>query len=560
MRRFPRKITNILPMLPITDLARSIGINQDHLSLYGNDKAKVSLAALDAARARRPKNGKLILVSAITPTPAGEGKTVTSIGLAQGIKKTGRSAALALRQPSMGPVFGRKGGAAGGGLSTVQPAREINLHFTGDFHAITSAHNLLAAVIDNQLHFKQTRLAPEGVLWKRVLDCNDRALRSIRTGVDSATERAGGFDITAASEIMAVLCLSESLADLRARIDRLVVGFTAEGEPVRASEFRVTGAMCALLRDALKPNLVQTAEGVPAFVHGGPFANIAHGCNSALATRMALAHADYVVTECGFAFDLGGEKFIDIKCRQTGLAPDAIVLVATIRALKMHGGAALVDLEKPDVAALTRGLENLAAHLDAARSFGRPVTVAINRFPVDTPEEFAVVREFCAANGTGCALSDVFARGGEGGVELANAVVESIAAAEKTLSPLEFVYADSMPVREKIGAIARRIYGADGVDFLPEAEHRLALFEAAGFGGLPVCMAKTQNSISDDEKKLGRPRGFRITVRDFELAAGAGFIVALTGRMMRMPALPRVPSAEKIDVSPDGEITGISGA
>ncbi|WP_343215358.1 formate--tetrahydrofolate ligase [Ereboglobus sp. PH5-10] len=553
-------MTNILPMLPITDLARSIGINQDHLSLYGNDKAKVSLAALDAARARRPKNGKLILVSAITPTPAGEGKTVTSIGLAQGIKKTGRSAALALRQPSMGPVFGRKGGAAGGGLSTVQPAREINLHFTGDFHAITSAHNLLAAVIDNQLHFKQTRLAPEGVLWKRVLDCNDRALRSIRTGVDSATERAGGFDITAASEIMAVLCLSESLADLRARIDRLVVGFTAEGEPVRASEFRVTGAMCALLRDALKPNLVQTAEGVPAFVHGGPFANIAHGCNSALATRMALAHADYVVTECGFAFDLGGEKFIDIKCRQTGLAPDAIVLVATIRALKMHGGAALVDLEKPDVAALTRGLENLAAHLDAARSFGRPVTVAINRFPVDTPEEFAVVREFCAANGTGCALSDVFARGGEGGVELANAVVESIAAAEKTLSPLEFVYADSMPVREKIGAIARRIYGADGVDFLPEAEHRLALFEAAGFGGLPVCMAKTQNSISDDEKKLGRPRGFRITVRDFELAAGAGFIVALTGRMMRMPALPRVPSAEKIDVSPDGEITGISGA
>ncbi|WP_345783532.1 formate--tetrahydrofolate ligase [Ereboglobus sp. PH5-5] len=553
-------MTNILPMIPITDLARSIGINQDHLSLYGNDKAKVSLAALDAARARRPKNGKLILVSAITPTPAGEGKTVTSIGLAQGIKKTGRSAALALRQPSMGPVFGRKGGAAGGGLSTVQPAREINLHFTGDFHAITSAHNLLAAVIDNQLHFKQTRLAPEGVLWKRVLDCNDRALRSIRTGVDSATERAGGFDITAASEIMAVLCLSESLADLRARIDRLVVGFTAEGEPVRASEFRVTGAMCALLRDALKPNLVQTAEGVPAFVHGGPFANIAHGCNSALATRMALAHADYVVTECGFAFDLGGEKFIDIKCRQTGLAPDAIVLVATIRALKMHGGVALADLEKTDVAALTRGLENLAAHLDAARSFGRPVTVAINRFPADTPEEFAVVREFCAANGTGCALSDVFARGGEGGVELANAVVESIAAAEKTLSPLEFVYADSMPVREKIGAIARRIYGADGVDFLPEAEHRLALFETAGFGGLPVCMAKTQNSISDDEKKLGRPRGFRITVRDFELAAGAGFIVALTGRMMRMPALPRVPSAEKIDVSPDGEITGISGA
>jgi len=546
-------------MLPITDIARSIGIEQKHLTLYGGDKAKVALAALDTARARRPKNGKLILVSAITPTPVGEGKTVTSIGLAQGLKKTGRSVALALRQPSMGPVFGRKGGAAGGGRSTLHPAHEINLHFTGDFHAITSAHNLLASLIDNQLHFRQTRLAPDGVLWKRVLDCNDRALRSIRTGAGTPAERATGFDITAASEIMAALSLAATPADLRARLDRMVVGFTAEGQPVRASEFRATGALCALLRDAFKPNLVQTAEGAPAFVHGGPFGNIAHGCNSVLATRMALAHADYAVTECGFAFDLGGEKFIDIKCRQTGLAPDAIVIVATIRALKMHGGIALADLEKPDAPAVTRGLDNLAAHLAAAQSFKRPVTVAINRFPADTPAELDIVRAFCREAGAGCALSEVFARGGEGGAELANAVAASIEATAATLPPLEYVYPDEMPVREKIAAISRRIYGADGVDFLPEAERKLALFERAGFGALPVCMAKTQNSISDDEKKPGRPRNFRITVRDFELAAGAGFIIALTGQMMRMPALPKTPSAEKIDVSDDGVITGITG-
>ena len=550
-------------MLPITDIARSIGIDSKHLTLYGNDKAKVALAALDDARARRPKNGKLILVSAITPTPAGEGKTVTSIGLAQGLKKTGRSVALALRQPSMGPVFGRKGGAAGGGRSTLSPAHEINLHFTGDFHAITSAHNLLAAIIDNQLHFKQTRLAPDGVLWKRVLDCNDRALRSLRIGAGTPLERASGFDITAASEIMAALSLAASPADLRARIDRIVVGFTADGQPVRASEFRVTGALLALLRDALKPNLVQSAEGVPAFVHGGPFGNIAHGCNSVLATRMALAHADYAVTECGFAFDLGGEKFIDIKCRQTGLAPDAIVIVATIRALKMHGGVALADLEKPDAPAVERGLENLAAHLAAARSFKRPVTVAINRFPADTPAELDLVRAFCREAGAGCALSEVFARGGEGGAELADAVVDSIEKAAISATPtppLEYVYPDAMPAREKIAAIATRIYGADGVDFLPDAERKLELFERAGFNALPVCMAKTQNSISDDEKKLGRPRNFRITVRDCELAAGAGFIVALTGKMMRMPALPKTPSAEKIDVNDDGEIVGITGA
>jgi formate--tetrahydrofolate ligase len=544
-------------MLPITDIAATLGIAPEHLLLYGRDKAKVSLDALDTAALTRRAPGKLILVSALTPTPAGEGKTVTSIGLAQGLARLGKRAALALRQPSMGPVFGRKGGAAGGGKSTVQPAKEINLHFTGDFHAITSAHNLLAAAIDNRLHFKQTRLAPAGVLWKRALDMNDRALRSLRIAHGTADERSSGFDITAASEIMAILCLASSRADLRARLDRIVTGFAPDGTPVPASEFRVTGAMLALLRDALLPNLAQSAEGVPAFVHGGPFANIAHGCNSILATRLALAHADYAVTEAGFAFDLGGEKFLDIKCRQAGLAPAAIVLVATIRALKMHGGIALADLPRPDPAAVERGLANLGQHIEAARSFGRPVTVAINRFPADTPEEIALVREFCKAHGAACALSEVFGRGGEGGIELAQTVLDTLPA---NPPPLQFTYPEDAPAPAKIEAIAKRFYGADGVDILPAAAQRLALFERAGYGKLPVCVAKTQDSLSDDPKKPGRPRGFRITVRDFELAAGAGFLVALTGQMLRMPALPRTPAAENIDLEPDGEITGILGA
>jgi formate--tetrahydrofolate ligase len=540
-------------MKHIAEIARNIGISEEHLHLYGRDKAKVALAALNGKAAR----GKLILVSAITPTPAGEGKTVTSIGLAQGLARLGRSAALALRQPSMGPVFGRKGGATGGGRSTVQPATDINLHFTGDFHAITAAHNLLASIIDNQLHQKQTRLTPEQVLWKRVLDVNDRSLRSVTLNAGAKSgERRSGFDITAASEIMAILCLSESMADLRARLDRIVVGFTTEGEPVRAAEFKCTGAMLALLRDALRPNLVQTAEGVPAFVHGGPFANIAHGCNSVLATRLALAHADYVVTEAGFAFDLGGEKFIDIKCRQTGLRPDAIVLVATVRALKLHGGAPLTELTRTDFAALERGLANLEAHVTAARNFGRPVTVALNRFPSDTPDELARVHAFCNALGVRCANSEVFARGGEGGTELAEAVLASLPFSP---APFSLTYGDDLPLRRKMEAIATRFYGAEGVDVLPEAELKLGLFEIAGFGGLPVCMAKTQNSLTDDPEKLGRPRGFRITVRDFELAAGAGFIVALTGQMMRMPALPKIPAAERIDVDAEGHIVGISG-
>lgn len=540
-------------MKHIAEVAREIGIADEHLLLYGRDKAKIALEAFAGKRQR----GRLILVSAITPTPAGEGKTVTSIGLAQGLRQLGKQAALALRQPSMGPVFGRKGGATGGGRSTVQPATDINLHFTGDFHAVTSAHNLLASIIDNQLHLKQARLSPSQVLWKRVLDVNDRALRSIVLNAGGKSgERRSGFDITAASEIMAILCLAESVDDLRARLERIVVGFTTEGVPVRAAEFKASGAMLALLRDALKPNLVQTIEGVPAFVHGGPFANIAHGCNSVLATRLALAHADYVVTEAGFAFDLGGEKFIDIKCRQSGLSPDAIVLVATIRALKMHGGAALAELAKPDFAALERGLANLEAHVNAARNFGRPVTIALNHFPSDLPDELARVQAFCRAHGVTCANSRVFAEGGAGGVELAESVLSSL---PRESSPVELTYRDDQPVRQKMEAIATRFYGADGVDILPEAEIKLGLFEIAGFGKLPVCMAKTQNSLSDDPEKLGRPRNFRITVRDFELAAGAGFIVALTGQMMRMPALPKVPAAERIDVNAQGEIVGISG-
>lgn len=541
-------LTRMLP--DISSLAATLGIEDKHLSLYGRDKAKVALEALENPK----KQGRLILVSAITPTPAGEGKTTVSIGLAQGLKKIGRSVALALRQPSMGPVFGRKGGATGGGRSTVQPAESINLHFTGDFHAITSAHNLLSSVIDNQLFNQQTRLKPEGVLWKRVMDVNDRALRHIRTSEGKATQRSTGFDITAASEVMAILCLSESLADLRERLDRMVIGFTPEDEPVFAKECHITGALLALLRDALQPNLVQSVEGVPAFLHGGPFANIAHGCNSVLATRMALAHADFAVTEAGFAFDLGGEKFMHIKCRQSGLNPEAIVIVATVRALKMHGGVELDALMQPDPAALSRGLENLAAHLDSASQFGRPVIVAINKFTTDTAEELALIHDYCRSRNVPCATADVFGQGGDGAVGLAEAVLAALPAESK---PLPFLYDTHSPVEVKLKAIATRVYGAAGVMLTEAAREKLALFSRSHFGHLPLCMAKTQNSLSDDAKKLGRPHNFTITVRDFEIANGAGFLVALTGTMMRMPALPKVPAAERIQVSAGGVISGI---
>jgi formate--tetrahydrofolate ligase len=537
-------------IMSIQRTAAALGIDPAILNCYGSDKAKVPLSAL----ASPPRHGRLILVSAITPTPAGEGKTTISIGLAQGLRKTGRSVALALRQPSMGPVFGRKGGATGGGRCTVEPAQSINLHFTGDFHAITSAHNLLSAAADNAMQHGNLPLTPDRLLWKRVLDMNDRSLRRIMTDRGGPAERSTGFDITAASEIMAALCLSESRDDLRAMIDRIVLGFTEDGEAVTAKSLRVTGAALALLRDALEPNLVQSVEGVPAFLHGGPFANIAHGCNSVLATRMALAHADYAVTEAGFAFDLGGEKFFHIKCRKAGLDPAAVVIVATVRALKMHGGTTLDALTQPDVASVGRGLDNLAAHLDSAAQFGKPLVVAINRFHTDHDDELKAVRSWCAARGIPVAVANAFAAGGDGCTELAD-LVASVAARETP--PHQPLYQTGDSIRHAVNTIARRIYGADGVAFTETAEARLDQFSRSGYGHLPVCMAKTQNSLSDDPQRLGRPTGFTINVRDFELAAGPGFLVALTGTLMRMPALPKVPAAERIDVTPDGSITGI---
>jgi formate--tetrahydrofolate ligase len=538
-------------MMTVQALAESLNLRAEHLQPYGTDKAKVSLEALKTGQ----KQGKFILVSAITPTPAGEGKTTVSIGLAQGLKKIGKSVALALRQPSMGPVFGRKGGATGGGLSRIVPGESINLHFTGDFHAITAAHNLLAAIVDNALVQGQTQLDPQRVLWRRVMDMNDRTLRRIRVGGGKdGPERGTGFDITAASEVMAVLCLSESMADLRGRLSRMVVGYTSSGEPVLAKEFRCIGAMLAILRDALMPNLVSSLEGVPAFVHGGPFANIAHGCNSVIASRMALAHADYAVTEAGFAFDLGGEKFMHIKCRQSGLAPAAIVIVATVRALKMHGGVALADLQQTNLSAVHTGLENLAAHIAAARHFQRPIVVAINQFTHDQPEEMQAIHDWCAAQGVRSATANVFGEGGAGAEQLARTVVEAAAEESPTLPML---YTNDQPVEEKLLAVATGIYAADDVRLTDEAQNQLAALNAAGFGQLPLCMAKTQNSLSDDATKLGRPKDFFITVRGFEIAAGAGFLVALTGTMMRMPAMPKVPAAERIDVTEAGEIVGI---
>lgn len=542
---------------PITEVAHALGLEDSSLEPYGRDKAKVRLEALAAARDRRAE-GKLILVSAITPTPAGEGKTTTSIGMAQGLRRIGKDACLALRQPSMGPVFGRKGGATGGGASTVEPSNVINLQFTGDFHAITAAHNLLAAAMDNQLHFGQTDLDPRRVLWKRAMDMNDRSLRRIVLGLGGPGQgvpRESGFDITAASEVMAILCLAESYEDLRSRLDRILLGYNRQGEPILASSTGVTGSMVAILNEALMPNLVQSAEGAPAFVHGGPFANIAHGCNSVLATRMALAHADYAVTEAGFAFDLGAEKFFDIKCRSAGLNPSAIVIVATVRALKMHGGVSLDDLTHPDPSAVERGLENLAAHLDAARHFGKPVVVAINRRREDTDGELGVIHAFCEGLGIPCATADVFGQGGAGATHLAELVV---AAADRPQTPYRPLYGLDQSPEAKIETIARSVYGADGISITAEAQAKLRKAERLGFGTLPICMAKTQDSLTDNPKLRGRPRGFTITVRDIEIAAGAGFLVALTGEIVRMPGLPRQPAALRIDVDSNGNITGLS--
>lgn len=544
-------------MLPIPQVAEAAGIPDRYLEPYGRYKAKVDLSLLDSL-AEKP-DGKLILVTAISPTPAGEGKTTTSVGLADAMHRIGKKVLLCLREPSLGPVFGIKGGAAGGGYAQVVPMEDINLHFTGDMHAIGAANNLLAAMLDNHIfQGNELKIDVRRITWKRCVDMNDRQLRFVTDGLGgrvNGVPREDGFDITVASEIMAILCLSNSLADLKARLGRIVVGYTREDHPVTAEDLKAQGAMAALLKDALKPNLVQTLEHTPSFVHGGPFANIAHGCNSITATKTALKLADYVVTEAGFGADLGAEKFLDIKCRFGGLTPAAAVLVATVRALKHHGGVSKEHLGEENLPALEQGLPNLLHHLEnLTKRYGLPVVVAINRFPQDTEAELALIREECAKRGAAVALSEVWAKGSQGGVELANAVLDAIDQKENRFSPL---YEDDLPLKEKIETVARQVYGADGVDFTPAAAKELGRLEALGFGRFPVCMAKTQYSFSDDPAKLGWPKGFRITVRGAKVSAGAGFVVVLTGDIMTMPGLPKVPAAQSIDVDDSGKIIGL---
>ena len=543
---------------PVSEVARDLGIAREHLIPYGDDKAKIRLEARAAALAKR-KPGKVILVTALTPTSAGEGKTTISIGLAQGMARNGDNVALALREPSLGPTFGLKGGATGGGKSIVVPAADINLHFTGDFHAITSANNLLASLVDN--HLQQGNplgIDSRKVLWRRVIDLNDRALRDVIIGLGGAGEgvpRETGFDITPASEIMATLCLAEDEADLRARLGRLIVALRPDGTAVTAADLKAVGALMLLLKDAVMPNLVQSLEGVPAFVHGGPFANIAHGCNSVIATKMALAHADWVVTEAGFGADLGAEKFLDIKARYANLEVAAVVLVATVRALKRHGGVAKEKLAEPDPAAVARGMENLHKHIENIRIFGRTPVVAMNRFATDSEEELAVVKNACTAVGVPVALAEVFAKGGEGGQELGKAVLAQAKLADAPYTPL---YDWNLSIPEKIETIAKRIYGARSVSFAKAATRDLKQIVALGYGNLPICVAKTQNSLSDDPSLVNRPRDFDITVRRIVLSAGAGFVVPLLGEIIRMPGLPAQPQAEKMDWV-NGEVVGLMG-
>jgi formate--tetrahydrofolate ligase len=543
---------------PIAQIAESLGLRAEEWRPYGHDIAKVDPAVLKEPR-RRAGKPHLILVSAITPTAAGEGKTTTSIGLAQGLARIGKSACLALREPSLGPALGMKGGATGGGRSQILPRDRINLHFTGDFHAITAAHNLLAALLDNHIYYgNHLRIDPRRILWRRVMDINDRALRNVIVGLGGHKQgvpRETGFDITAASEVMAMLCLAENENDLRARIDRLLVAFGYEGEPITAEKLTGSGAMLALLRDALWPNLVQSLEGVPAFVHGGPFANIAHGCNSVLATRMAMHLADWAVTEAGFAFDLGAEKFFDIKCRKARLETSAVVLVATVRALKLHGGAETRVLSRPDAARVTAGLPNLEKHIENIRQFGERPLVALNRFGDDTEEEIDVVRRRCAELGVPFSISDHHARGGDGAVELARIVVADAERPGK--APFQPLYALDQPVADKILAVAQKMYGASGVVFTKEAQRDLEDVRRLGFENLPICIAKTPNSLSDDPNLRGRPDNFVVTVRSIQINAGAGFLVVLTADILRMPGLPRKPLAESIDLR-NGEIVGLS--
>lgn len=543
-------------MLPITEVAAKLGIGEEDIELYGRYKAKLSMNLIK--RVQDKPDGKLILVTAITPTPAGEGKSTTTVGLAQGLAKIGQKVIVALREPSLGPCMGIKGGAAGGGYSQVVPMEDINLHFTGDFHAITSAHMLLAAMLDN--HIQQgnaLNIDPRRIVWKRVVDMNDRELRNIVVGLGGKAHgvpRQDGFDITVASEVMAILCLANGLHDLKERLSKIIVAYDYSGNPITAGMLKAQGAMAALLKDAVKPNLVQTLENVPAIIHGGPFANIAHGCNSVMATKTALKLADYTITEAGFGADLGAEKFFDIKCRYAGLKPDAVVLVATVRALKMHGGVPKTELATPDVEAVKRGIVNLEKHIENIKQYGLPLVVAINSFAQDTPEELEAIRSHCAAHGVNVALSEVFAKGGEGGIELAKEVV---ALATSGKADFKLLYGEELSLKEKIETIAKKIYGAVGVNYTKEANNALKDFEKMGYGHLPVCMAKTQYSFSDDPALLGRPEGFEITIKNCRIAAGAGFVVVLTGDIMTMPGLPKVPAAEKIDVSDDGVISGL---
>ena len=544
-------------MLPISEIAGSLGIKEDELDLYGKYKAKVSLDVL--SRLEDKPDGKLILVTAINPTPAGEGKTTMNVGLSMGLNKIGKKTITALREPSLGPVFGVKGGAAGGGYAQVVPMEDINLHFTGDFHAITSAHNLLAAMLDNHLHQGNALdIDPKKVVWRRVLDMNDRSLRNVIVGLGGKPDgfvRQTGFDITVASEIMAILCLATSISDLKERLSKMVVAYNKSGEAVTAGDLEATGAMALLLKDAIQPNLVQTLENTPAFIHGGPFANIAHGCNSVMATKVGLKLADYVVTEAGFGADLGAEKFFDIKARFAGLNPSAAVIVATIRALKMNGGVPKTELTAENLQALEDGIANLERHIENVNKFGVPAVVAINKFPTDTEAEISLLKEKLAAKGIDVVLAEVFSKGGEGAIELANKVVEICETKPSNFAPL---YDVDATIEEKLTTIASEIYRADGVEFTSEAKKQIKQIADLGLDKMPICMAKTQYSFSDDPKLLGAPTGFNITVREVRVNAGAGFIVALTGSIMTMPGLPKVPAANGMDITETGEIIGLS--
>lgn len=551
------EIAQSTEMEPIEAIAASIGVGREHLEYYGNYKAKVNYNLLNDLRDK--EDGKLILVTAITPTPAGEGKTTTTVGLGDALSRLGKKTIIALREPSLGPVFGVKGGAAGGGYAQVVPMEDINLHFTGDMHAIGAANNLLAAMLDNHIYQgNQLGIDPRKITWKRCMDMNDRQLRSIVDGLNgkaNGVPREDGFDITVASEVMAILCLSRDLDHLKQNLRNIIVGYTYDDKPVTAGQLKAEGAMAALLKDALKPNLVQTLEHTPAFIHGGPFANIAHGCNSIMATKMALKLGDYVVTEAGFGADLGAEKFLDIKCRKAGLKPSAVVIVATVRALKHHGGAQKAELSSENPELLEKGIPNLLKHIEnITKKFGLPAVVAINRFPTDTEAELALIEEKCRQYGANVALSEVWAKGGLGGESLAKEVLSLIG---RGGSGFNYMYDDDQPLKEKIDAVVRNIYGGDGTDFLPAALKEINKIEELGFGKLPVCMAKTQYSLSDDPKKLGWPKDFRITVRNVKVSAGAGFVVVLTGDIMTMPGLPKIPSAESIDVDSTGRISGL---